>query len=58
VLAILLALASAVNHGGSVFAPGLASRRISVIMVSFLATTSSAVSSAAPSGSGRHPAYP
>jgi drug/metabolite transporter (DMT)-like permease len=38
VLAIILALTSAINYGGSDFAAGLASRRISVIMVSFLAT--------------------
>jgi drug/metabolite transporter (DMT)-like permease len=37
-LAIILALTSAVTYGGSDFAAGLASRRISVIMVSFLAT--------------------
>ena len=37
-LAIVLALTSAITYGGSDFAAGLASRRISVIMVSFLAT--------------------
>jgi drug/metabolite transporter (DMT)-like permease len=40
-LAILLALASAFSYGGSDFAAGLASRRISVMMVSFLATSAS-----------------
>jgi drug/metabolite transporter (DMT)-like permease len=38
VLAVILALTSAIAYGGSDFAAGLASRRISVIMVSFLAT--------------------
>jgi drug/metabolite transporter (DMT)-like permease len=38
-LAILLALASAFSYGGSDFAAGLASRRISVMMVSFLAAS-------------------
>jgi drug/metabolite transporter (DMT)-like permease len=40
-LAILLALASAVSYGGSDFAAGLASRRIGVMIVSLLATSAS-----------------
>jgi drug/metabolite transporter (DMT)-like permease len=43
VLAILLALASAAGYGGSDFAAGLASRRASVLMVTFVAATCSLV---------------
>jgi drug/metabolite transporter (DMT)-like permease len=42
-LAVILALTSAIAYGGSDFAAGLASRRISVIMVSFVATSFSAL---------------
>jgi len=43
VLAILLALASAVGYGGSDFAAGLASREASVIRVAIVAETVSVV---------------
>jgi drug/metabolite transporter (DMT)-like permease len=43
VLAIVLALASAITYGGSDFAAGLASRSVSVIQVSLLASAASAV---------------
>jgi drug/metabolite transporter (DMT)-like permease len=43
VLAIVLALASAIGYGGSDFAAGLASRRASVIQVSLAASVVSAV---------------
>jgi drug/metabolite transporter (DMT)-like permease len=43
VLAVLLALASAVSYGGSDFAAGLASRRFSIITVTFLASVCSLV---------------
>jgi drug/metabolite transporter (DMT)-like permease len=43
VLAIILALASAIGYGGSDFAAGLASRDVSVIPVTLLATAVSAV---------------
>jgi drug/metabolite transporter (DMT)-like permease len=47
VLAIILALASAIGYGGSDFAAGLASRDASVIAVTLLATVVSAVVTAA-----------
>jgi drug/metabolite transporter (DMT)-like permease len=43
VLAIVLALASAITYGGSDFAAGLASRSVSVVQVSLLASAVSAV---------------
>jgi drug/metabolite transporter (DMT)-like permease len=43
VLAIILALASAIGYGGSDFAAGLASRAASVIQVTLLATVAAAV---------------
>jgi hypothetical protein len=43
VLAIVLALASAIGYGGSDFAAGLASRDVSVIPVTLLATVVSTV---------------
>lgn len=42
-LAVLLALASAAGYGGSDFAAGLAARRASVLMVTFVATVCSLV---------------
>ena len=42
-LAVLLALASAAGYGGSDFAAGLAARRASVLMVTFIATVCSLV---------------
>ena len=42
-LAIVLALASAIGYGGSDFAAGLASRDVSVIPVTLLATVVSTV---------------
>ena len=42
-LAIILALASALGYGSSDFAAGLASRTASVIQVTLLATVASAV---------------
>jgi drug/metabolite transporter (DMT)-like permease len=41
VLAVLLALASAVSYGGSDFAAGLASRKFSIVTVTFLASACS-----------------
>jgi drug/metabolite transporter (DMT)-like permease len=43
VLAVLLALASAIGYGGSDFAAGLAARRTGVLLVTFLATMSSLI---------------
>jgi drug/metabolite transporter (DMT)-like permease len=42
-LAVLLALASAAGYGGSDFAAGLAARRASILMVTFIATVCSLV---------------
>ena len=42
-LAIVLALASAISYGGSDFAAGLASRRVSVIQVTLVASVASLV---------------
>jgi hypothetical protein len=43
VLAIVLALASAIGYGGSDFAAGLASRSAGIIQVNLLASTISTV---------------
>src|SRR5215472_8281754 len=57
-LAVLLALASAAGYGGSDFAAGLAARRASVLMVTFIATVCALVLTAAvlPWGAGSAPA--
>ena len=56
-LAIILALASAIGYGGSDFAAGLASRTASVIQVTLLASTAAAVVAfaALPFGAGHRP---
>jgi len=57
VLAIILALASAIGYGSSDFAAGLASRTASVIQVTLLASTAAAVVAfaALPFGAGHRP---
>jgi drug/metabolite transporter (DMT)-like permease len=56
-LAVLLALASAAGYGASDFAAGLAARRASVLMVTFIATVCSLVLTVAvlPWGAGHAP---
>ena len=56
-LAIILALASAIGYGSSDFAAGLASRTASVIQVTLLASTAAAVVAfaALPFGAGHRP---
>jgi drug/metabolite transporter (DMT)-like permease len=56
-LAVLLALASAAGYGASDFAAGLAARRASVVMVTFIATVCSLVLTAVvlPWGAGNAP---
>jgi drug/metabolite transporter (DMT)-like permease len=56
-LAIVLALASAIGYGGSDFAAGLASRGAGILQVTLLATTVSLlpVSAALPFATGGHP---